>query len=80
MIVPPSRSVRGREWRIVVETCQTVLQAVDGRATPGEEEGAEGTGGGGRKVHVGIEVELKEVKIASSSPGMRVFYCLLMTA
>lgn len=67
VVVPPNCSVRGREWRIVVETCQVVRQTFDGQIAPGKEEGVEGTGGGLRRVQIGMEVELREVWLAFAS-------------
>ena len=40
VIVPPESSARGKEWRLVVETCQMV--AADGGKSSGEREVLEG--------------------------------------
>lgn len=61
VVVPASRSARGREWRIVVETCQ-VLQATETGAS-GLEGGQHQRDNRARRMHFGMEVELREVRI-----------------
>ncbi|CAM9911722.1 unnamed protein product, partial [Scytosiphon promiscuus] len=60
VVVPPSTSVRAREWRIVVETCQLIFQGKrrrDGGGVPGP-------------VRVGMEVELMEAEVDADSLQM----------
>ncbi|CAN0221310.1 unnamed protein product, partial [Ectocarpus sp. 8 AP-2014] len=66
VVVPSNRSVRGREWRIVVETCWCHQGAP--RAS-GDSWG--GGGGGGRGVvQVAMEVELREAEVDADSLQM----------
>ena len=59
VVVPANRSVRGREWRVVLETCQVLREGRSG-ASPSELEGSRQREGA-RKMQVGMEVELREV-------------------
>lgn len=50
VMVPPENSVRGREWRIVVETYQSAVGEIAGRTQLNQ-----------TRTVMGLEVELKEV-------------------
>lgn len=56
--VPPTDSVRAREWRIVVETCRAVVGA---RIEGARQRRAEGV--------MGMEVELVEVRLERGPVG-----------
>ena len=59
--MPPGSSLRGKEWRLLVETCQVVAAASAGCAKSSKEKEVQAGG------IVALEFELREVRTGGRS-------------